>query len=288
MYQIEISNENGSFSIGTHKKMKLTQIKGIGIPTKSVKTMEFINSPGIVTTSVKDKSRTISIAGDFFGNRNDVKNIYRVISKECEIRFVLGTERRMIRGRCLNPEDVERICDGFYSYVLQFECDFPYFEDFFQSKISLRNRIDKLPNTDDGQILLPAVATERTTNAVVVNRGDVAVYPKLTISNLSEISAFSDLDGVIRITNGRGGTITLEHTFQVGEIVTVDLENREIFSHLDGEKTEITAKISDDTVLSDFRLLPGDNHISVETENTSTNISCILEYKNLYAGVVLL
>ena len=43
MYLIEISNQNGSFAIGTYKKMGLTEIKGIGAPSKSTKTMEFIN-----------------------------------------------------------------------------------------------------------------------------------------------------------------------------------------------------------------------------------------------------
>ena len=292
MYLIEISNQNGSFSIGTHKRMKMTKIKGIGIPSKSTTHIEFIDVPGVTTTSVKDNSRTITIAGDFYGNRNDVQNIYRVISEECEIRFIVGTERRMIRGRCINPEDIERICNGIYSYVLQFECSFPYFEDFRAGKISIRNRIDQFPNTyENGKwyVTLPAVATERTTNATVVNRGDFPVFPLITISNLSEIVSYSDDGGVICIANDRGGRITLNHNFQIGEIVTVDLGNREIHSILaDGSKSDITGQISDDTVLSEFRLLPGENHISVRTENTSTNISCVLEYKNLYNGVVLL
>ena len=292
MYLIEISNQNGSFAIGTYKKMGLTEIKGIGAPSKSTKTMEFINSPGVKTTSVKDSSRTISIAGDLNGNRNDVRNIYRVISEECEIRFILGTERFMIRGRCINPDDIVRITEGIYTFIFQFVCDFPYFEDFYPSRISIKNRINQFPNTlEDGEwsITLPAVATARTTEATVVNRGDVAVYPVITVSNQSEIVPYSASRGIITLSNSRGGTIVLYHDFQVGEYVVLDLENREIYSVAsDGTKTEITAEISDDTVLSDFKLLPGENHISVQTENTSNNISCLLEYKNLYCGVAFL
>ena len=292
MYLIVISNSNGSFTIGSHKKMELTQIKGIGVPPKSTKTIEFTNVPGVTTTSVKDNSRTISIAGDFYGTRKDVENIYRVISDECEIRFIIGTERLMIRGRCINPDDIERICNGFYSFVLQFTCDFPYFEDFYITKVSVKNRINQFPNTKDDEgwfITLPAVATERTTESIIVNRGAMSVYPVITISNMAEIAPYSRARGIIHIVNDRGGDITLYHDFQVGEYVVLDLENREIYSvTAEGTKTEITADISDDTVLSDFKLVPGENHISVQTENTSNNISCFVEYKNLYCGVSLL
>ena len=288
MYKVELKNKYGSVKMGTYNDIQLTDILGIGLPSKSVTSIEFSDGAGIYSTSERDNSRTVTLKGDFYGDREEIKRIYRVIFHECEIRFIFGNDRRKIKGRCINPEDFKKIGGGITSFAIQFECDIPYFEDFYITNIAILKRINYFPNLyEDGQWYIQlsdtSYATKRYSEGDVKNCGDIEIYPVLKIQNTSDAVALTDEQ--IDICNETSDAhIKLNYNISAGEIITVNLPEREIISSINGD---ITHYISDDTQLSKFKLLLGNNHISVTSTASTSSLICAVEYNNNYAWAVL-
>ncbi len=284
-YRVEISNKFGKLEMGTNTPVQLTEILGIGLPSKSVTNVQFRGAPGVHQTSIRDNARVITIKGEFYGRREDVKRFFRVLYHECTIKFMFGDDRRQITGKCMNPDDFVNVGGGIKSFVIQFECDFPYFEDFFTTNIAILTRRNHFPNLyENGEwyIQLDAVATTRHSEADITNFGDVEIYPIIKISNAREISLFGN-ESIDIYNETTDVHIKLNYTIALDELITIDLPNREIISNINGD---ITNYISDDTELSAFKLALGTNHISVATGTDTTALTCAVEYKNNYVGTV--
>ncbi len=74
---------------------------------------------------------------------------------------------------------------------------------------------------------------------------------------------------VIRITvenHTTGKKIVLNHDFQPGEVITIDIPKRSVTSSISGN---ILNSISNDTVLGDFYFEVGNNRISAKSLNAS-------------------
>lgn len=289
-YNLIIKNKHGSISAGSLSRVKLTSVDGVGLPQKTSTSVTFANSPGAFTTSVVDSYRTITIAGDFYGDRNDVRGIYKILYDECTLQFINGTEHRQIKGRCLNPDDITKVGGGIWKFVFQFRCDDPYFYDFHDNKIGVFKRTDLWPNEtdDDGNafVLLGesgAIATERTSETDVINCGDLEIYPTITVTNTGGGGSEND---ELMIKNTTTHTfVKIQHAFKPGETVTFNLADREVVSSEDGE---ITTKITNDTRLDRFLLELGTNHISVSTNsNSALELTCMLIYRNKFLSAVI-
>lgn len=281
-YDVIIKNKHGSISAGSLSRVKLTSVVGVGLPQKTSTSVTFANSPGAFTTSVTDSYRTITLAGDFYGDRNDVKGIYKILYDECTLQFINGTEHRQIKGRCLNPEDITKVGGGIWKFVFQFRCDDPYFYDFHDNKIGVFKREDLWPNKDN-LVSLPSIATKRTKEVDVINCGDLDVYPTIIIENTGAVGNENDRFTIKNITTGTSVAIT--HQIQNGETVTFNLADREIVSSVCGD---ITTAITNETFLDRFVLGPGVNHISVKTDSESAlMLTCYLVYRNKYLSAVI-
>lgn len=280
-----IKNEYGKLEMGggKHSAARIINIVGLGLPTKEVETITFSGEPGHLTKNVRDMSRTITISFDFYGGQREIERLYKMLYYPVELLFTFGTRQRKITGRCINPEDVEKIIyQRFYKGVIQFVCDNPYFSDFYNTNIAIFNRENQFPNiSEDGNwyVKLPAVATVRTTTANIRNNGELAIYPIIHIHSLG-----SDISG-IKITNETtGAMIMLEHSLLDNEEITIDLASRKITSNISGN---IINYISDDTDLSKFFLELGNNKINCENLTGSGNLSVVIEYTNNYAMAVV-
>ena len=286
-YDVIIKNKHGSISAGSLSRVKLTSVEGVGLPVKTSTSVTFANSPGAFTTSVTDSYRTITLAGDFYGDRNDVKGIYKILYDECTLQFINGTEHRQIKGRCLNPEDITRVGGGIWKFVFQFKCDDPYFYDFHDNKIGVYKRTDLWPNDEDENgnavVYLPSVATKRTNEIDVINSGDLAVYPTIIIENIGNAGAETDKLTISNETTGESVAIT--HGMQSGETVIFNLGDREIVSKIDGETTEITNKITNETRLDRFLLELGMN-VGVNSKN-ALGLTCYIIYRNKFLSAVI-
>lgn len=174
--------------------------------------------------------------------------------------------------------------------VLQFVCDNPYFNDFYDTEIPIFQRIDKLPNTTDDTecwyIQLPAVATERITSSVIENKGEIELYPVIQIadSTNNNINNYTDVFGIEIINQTTGAFIHLNYQLLSNDVVTIDLPLRKIISSINGD---ITNKISDDTILSDFVLKCGKNLISCTNLDANREIYVNVKFTNNYAMAVI-
>ena len=281
--EIVIQNKNGRFEIGggNHLKAGLVEIAGLGLPASEPNTIKYAGQPGYKMLSRTDMERTITMSLDFTGVPFDVMKIYRILQEECELLFFLGGERRKIKGFCLNPAEAENIIyKRMYKLVLQFVCENPYFEDFSDKVISLSTRKDMFPTSFEGglgYIDLPAVATKRTATITVNNRGDMDVYPTITIvaEEGSETLSISNL------TTGK--SITINKDIASGEKVVFDVGNRTITSDLSGS---LLNYLSDDTIMSEFVLQRGNNELKA-TNGGNDLLTGSVTYKNQYKAVVL-
>lgn len=286
-----IKNEFGSFELGggNNSLARIQSIVGLGLPTKEVERVNFSGQPGQSTKSVRDMSRTITVSFDFNGGQQEIERLYKILYRPVELLFIFGTRRRKISARCINPQEVESIIyQKLYECAIQFVCDNPYFNDFYNTKIAVFNRTDQFPNiSEDGKwyVQLPAVATVRTITANILNSGEIEVYPIIHIYNTaSQIALLSDFSGIVITNETTGAKIELDYSPADSEEITINLALRKITSNIAGN---IINYISDDTVLSDFVLKLGDNKITCENLTGSGNLSAIVEYTNNYAMAVL-
>lgn len=286
--QIILKNEYGEMKIGRNGEAKLLKINGLGLPEKETQTINFSGQPGQTTVAVRDRPRTITMSIDFYGNADAALRLYRILYHEVEITILSGTIRRKIKGRCISQTDIESIIfHNMYKTTVQFICDDPYFHDVFDTEISINVREDKFPNLlENGAwyINLPAVSTQRTNIAGVLNRGGVNVYPVIKIYNNTLDSTTGTSSGVEIKNNTTGAIIEIVRDMKPGENITVDLPNRTIFSSIDGS---IINYISDNTVLSSFYLIPGNNNVEINNKNTLQETTSVIVYNNNYEAAII-
>ena len=286
-----IKNKYGEFEMGggNHSVARIINIVGLGLPTKEPETITFSGQPGHMTKNVRDMGRTITISFDFYGGQKEIEKLYKILYYPVELLFSFGDKKRKITGRCINPEDIEKIIyQQFYKGVIQFVCDNPYFNDFYNTKIAVFNRADQFPNvSEDGNwyVELPAAATVRTITANILNSGEIEVYPIIHIYNsASQIALMSEFSGIMITNESTGAKIELDYSPADGEEITIDLALRRITSNISGS---IIDYITDDTDLSKFILQLGDNKITCENLTGSGNLSAVVEYTNNYAMAVM-
>lgn len=274
---ITLKNEYGTFELDGGKN--LFAAAGLGLPSKNTETVTYEGQPGQVTLSAIDDKRTITLSFDIWGGVSEAERLLKIIYRPVNIIIGQGIKRRMTYGRCLNPDEIVRqIREKLYTVTLQFECDSPYFTDEKENVSSVMQRENMLPNAEENselKIQLPVVATVRTNEKIVRINGDIPVYPIIEIYCKS--TQIYESNGII--ITGDSSTITLDYTMSEGETVTVDLPRRKITSSINGL---ITSYISNDTVLSDFKLVPGNNTVSVQNLNILSEISVTLKYQNNY------
>ena len=86
------------------------------------------------------------------------------------------------------------------------------------------------------------------------------------------------------INHTTGQQLVLERAAAAGEVVTIDIPNRQIVSSLDGD---VTSVISQDTYLSDFWLDVGVNDVEAVSYATGERIGVVMTYYNQYVEAIL-
>ena len=279
MIRIKFKNDLGEFSMGGghHEAMNITSLSGFGIPPREMTNINFAGQSGTTTTNIKDNQRIITIGGDFYGSPQKIEKIYKILHKKGTLSCRCGSQDFQIECFAINNDDfMEYGKSGFYKFVLQFQADNPYFTDKEQKKYAIYKRVDKIGTP----FTLPAVFTERITSTSVIVGGDMSIYPIINIEAQSPSGNY----GQFTIKNNTTGSfIVINHQLKQGEKITVDIPNRKIVSNIDGI---ITNQISDETVLSNFMLVQGENNISVDKTNANDVFYAEIIYKNLYVSAV--
>ena len=84
---------------------------------------------------------------------------------------------------------------------------------------------------------------------------------------------------IIIRNNTTGQFVKVNYVFAYNEILTIDIPERRLYSNINPELNLYC--ISDDTYLSDFHLISGENEIEVSSD-TSRYISVTIEFNNNY------
>lgn len=286
--RIKLHNEFGSFEVGggSHPVARITSITGLGIPAKEDKTITFEGQSGSTLTSYRDLDRTITMSFDFYGDEYTVEKLYRIIYKPLTMTFYLSGRRRKIDGVCKMATEIENIIyHRWQKIVLQFACYDPYFQDVCNTQQPISLVTNHLPNVNENTewyVQLPAIATTRESRGIVINSGNIEIYPVITLQSNQSVALLADNNYIILRNLTTQKTLTINYLMSAEEVVTVDLPSRSITSSINGN---ITNYISSDTVLGDFILQLGENEIEVDSSNSE--IFAVIEYSNKYTSVVI-
>ena len=111
---------------------------------------------------------------------------------------------------------------------------------------------------------------------------DTNVYPIVEV----KVYASATATGFLTVQNETtGAVIELNIDTSRDDVITIDLPVRKIYT---AEGKFITNNISDNTILSNFVLVPGQNIINVENSlgDSSGTIVVTLKYKNEYVSAL--
>ncbi len=199
----------------------------------------------------------------------------KILSKNSSLSISSENKIRTIACKTLSFDLCEKI-GKFRKFILQIECDDPYFIDSKEKEMFLFKRY----NLVSGAMSLPCVFTGRYEDSRLVNEGDEIVYPKIVINACTNSKI--EGDKYLKFTNETlGKEIVLNCDMQIGEIITLDLEKRSISSNIQGNLLNFLS----DCYLSDFYLIPGINKILFEN-HTSSFGEAVVYYKNKYRECV--
>lgn len=276
---IYFENELGRIEIGggRHPTWNATAITGLGFPQKEFNVTRYGKSSGQKTQSSAYLARAITIAGDIRRETGAFE-----VAKAIRVFDLPGT--LYIYGK-INKKKIACYCSSFETepqqgshttFTLQLTCDDPLFTDFIQTDVAVFRREDMIKGT----FTFPMIFTVRTSEADILINGDCDVVPVFEIYNTAkEEASLSDRQGIEILNETTGQKIGIECTTTPGEVITVDIENREITSNVQGD---LIGDITDDTYLDRFWLQKGHNHIKVINYNTGENIDVICRYYNRY------
>lgn len=259
-----------SFEFSQKNNVGIVSISGLDIPTPEYERVTFAKENGTTTVGKRDLMRTITMSIDVHDTKGIIRRkMNRVIHEEGNLIFITKNGQRRKISAKIGKAESNPMGAGYFSYVLQFDCDYPYFSDIYPNESFIFNRRNLVSDT----FTLPCVFTERSSYADIFNMGDKYVYPKIIIENIGQADSSDTVLTVLNETTG--AFIKMNHQWAVGEVLTFDLETRKIVSSISGN---VTKKMTDDTEFSKFYYEVGKNIISCE----STSLNALFSAKSLY------
>lgn len=262
MIRIKLQNNIGSFEVGGggHKIAQLKEIAGIGFLAREKTSVTFPGTAGETITDIRDSTRTITMSFDFYAEPFKVEQLYRMLYQPVEILiFRNGDYRRKIIGQCFTSTDIQNIIfHRWQSIVLQFHCSNPYFSDIEDTTTDI--------------------------SAAVENRGDIEVYPVITVTNTRENNGTGSSYTLTITNNTTNKSIRLLRRLNNDDTFIFDFPKRKISSQKYGT---ITKQISDDTMLSDLFLALGSNSLTVSSSDASDVLNAAVVHNNNYISAVI-
>lgn len=254
----------------------ILEISGLGTPEKKYNTKRYVDLPGQITVSSSVLPREIFIKGDIRIKASLPLNEYHTFFLNSgELYIFTQRGKKKISYNPVSFKTGNKNGD-FISFELKLICDFPYFSDSVDTVYQIYKRNDKI----SGSFILPAVFTERTTEADLINSGQVSSEPLIKI----ECTKQGEYSGGIRIYNSlTKKALKLDINLRLGEIIEIDVKNRKISSNL---RQNCFGVLSSDCVLSEFVIEKGINHISLVNSNNGETVNCSVCFDNLYAEAV--
>lgn len=274
-------NKHGTIRMnggGRDNAWRIYDISGIGFPKKTFTYNTYAGVYGQELNAVSITSRTITISGDISEKSQrflPVSSIMKILNEDGELQIQTGRKIRRAKVRTISF-DIDERKTMYKKFVLQLESDNPFFYGHTQKKFSVFSRSSLLSSP----FVFPTSFSKRNMFCNANNGGDMETEPVFVLSKPKE-SAVVEGDNVVITNRTTGTSVLLEHTMQPGEEITINIQERTIVSSLSGN---IINKISLDTILSDFLLVPGNNTISCDSSDVTLSVFCNFEELYLEAS----
>lgn len=284
---IAFENELGKINLNGGV-WRVKDIEGLGLLEKTVSVVTYPDTDGRELLSAVTHSRDITISGDVL-RRGEVKNelsrAMRILNRNGFLIIHTGSKKRKIACRCnvFSAGTKERNA-VYQTFVMQLTCDYPYFEDFEERRVSVFKREDLIKDT----FTPPCVFTKRVSRTDILNSGDTDTRPVFFI--VCESAQSDGSFGIKIINHTTNQSFELLYKIQAGEEITVDFSDRTVTSNIksvENNRGNLIGFMSMDTFLSEFYFEPGFNDIECLNMDGNSSLSCVCEYTNKYIEAVI-
>lgn len=281
---IDYANEIGTIRFGGGKeRWNITNYSGLSLTEKSFLTASYAESPGQVTIREKAEARVITLRGDYVGDSGFLSLGMRILNQKGYLTVTNGMKTRRIQAYCSHFE-MKKPCGIYREFVVQFTADNPFFEGAEAVEMALYSRKDLVK----GNFTLPCVFTQRIMTSSVYNHGDVMTEPVFKI--FCNCGSDAGEKGILLKNETTGSQLWLQYALQEGETVTVDVAKRQIISDAVREENNggnLIFFITDDTVLKNLYLVPGENRFVVTNFATESDVLVTCSIKEKYIEAVM-
>ena len=146
-----------------------------------------------------------------------------------------------------------------------------FWYEYAETMIPVSQRVSNLTT----QFTLPRIFTTRTSDAVITNENEFDIYPTVKITG-GAVTASGSIT-VENVTTSE--TIVLSgYAVASGAVIVIDCKNLTATYN----KYNIINYFND---FSDFKLVPGENHIKVYDNNNNSQIRVSVEFYRPYVGI---
>jgi len=281
--RIIYKNELGAVTLcgGGEGDWRITAVHGLGLAPKAYTVVRYAGADGGDTIGEVVNVRTITVSGDVRSaavRRRELSRAARVFNKKGVLTVISGNVRRRIDCRATRFEAEDKNAAA-APFVLQFSADDPAFSDIEASVVPIFRR----ENLIASPFTLPKMFSRRTTEADVINLGDMPCEPVLTIYGARQSGAtLAGGDEYIAIANAANSQeIRLSTGVLAEETIAIDIPKRRITSDVRGD---LMAYLDGGSYLSDFWLEPGVNHISAHSSDANAVMVC--EFMGRYVAMM--
>lgn len=262
--------------------LKIRSFEGLGLPTRSRKTVTYSGRAGQSLISSVFDARTVTLGLDLLLTGSEALDYENKMLAAVAEDGVLQIGSREI-GCSVVSLTPAQICKGNYPrYAVQFICDYPYFRDITPVSADLFRRVSNIKSS----FTFPLVVSTLENSSAIVNDGVTAAEPVISI-RLGDSALAFPLDAgstqeLFTLTNQTTGAVIELNLSGFGSgSFTVDVPNRRIYS----PEAELTGLLADDIFMCDFVLAPGENRITAVWGDGTTPAYASVSFKREYLGV---
>lgn len=272
---LKYENESGTLEMSgdASRDIRICRLSGTELLERDRNVIKFLNYDGQTETNSAYPARTITIAGDIFGNpRQKAKNAMKILSRSGTLSIIDGEDVKQIEVNNAKVAFSDKN-SSYWQFTLQFVCDYPHFSAKDFSEVPVCERIDLITDSTT----LPAVFTRRISSSNINNDGDILCEPVFLIRGGTPAEGAGSIE--IEVNSKK---LVLDYTLSEGELVTVDISQRSITSSIKGN---ILSSLAENSYLYDMLLPVGENSVKV-TANDANAAACVsLRYKKNYLTI---
>ncbi len=268
---------------GGNEHWNITNYSGLSLAEKSFFTASYAESPGQVTIREKAEARVVTLRGDYAGDGETLSLGMRILNQKGRLTVTDGVKIRRINAYCSHFE-IQKPNGAYREFVVQFTADDPFFEGAEAVEKALYSREDLVTS----HFKMPCLFTQRIMTSIVDNRGDVASEPVFTIFCNKTFGGGES--GILLENETTGAQLKLQYTLQEGETITVDVAGRSITSNAvreDNNEGNLIFFMSQDTILKNMYMEPGENRFTVTNFATDSDILVTCQMKEKYLEAVM-